>query len=77
MYETHYVQIDGVWHEAAEDETTVCGLVIPIGGTPWTREQPDKIHCGVNATKAAPKAEPKAEEPAPTPKKTTKAKAKK
>jgi hypothetical protein len=74
VYETHYVEIEGVWHEAAEDETTACGLVIPIGGTPWTREQPAKVHCGENATKAAPKS---AEEPAEAPKTTSKAKAKK
>ena len=60
VYDVHYVQIEGVWHETAEDETTVCGLAIPYPGTPWTREQPDKVHCGVNATpepkaKAAPK----------------------
>jgi hypothetical protein len=67
VYDTHYVQIEGVWHETAEDETTVCGLAIPYPGTPWTREVPDKVHCGENAT---------AEKPAPAKKPAAKAKKK-
>lgn len=49
-YEPAYVQIEGVWHEIGEDERTVCGLVIPYPGTLLTRETPDKVHCGANAT---------------------------
>lgn len=45
-----YVQIEGTWHEIAEDEKTVCGLAIPYPGTLLTRDAPDKVHCGAQAT---------------------------
>lgn len=59
-----YVELDGAWHLIGDDEHTECGIVIPQA-TLWTRELPERIHCGPDATK--PKAEP-APPPEPAPK---------
>lgn len=48
-----YTEIDGKWHEMSDDAATVCGLAVPFRAT-WTRDVPDKVHCGANKTKAEP-----------------------
>lgn len=45
-----YVEIDGIWHEVAYNET-VCGEAIPFGAE-LQYDVPAKVHCGANKTKA-------------------------
>lgn len=56
-----FVYIDDIWHPLGEDETTVCGLIVPHGSD-WARMVPDGelIHCGSLATKPVDKPAPKA-----------------